>query len=125
MARAKRSKTDYQQRYICRDPHKSGFFRVYRDLFADSAFQSMTKNAQILYIAMGIESRGSVSFRFPHSAYRQFMSKDGFEKAKAQLVERGFITEKRYRTVPNEYAFSDRWKQERNMTVRPADKSPP
>jgi len=125
MGRAKRPAADFQQKWIAQDPHHSNFFRVYSDLFHAPAFRSLTKNAQLLYIAMGLEAKGKTVFKFPFSAYSKLMSKRGFETAKQQLVDSGFITEKRYRTVPNEYSFCADWKEKSISTVSCVAKRPP
>ena len=62
---------------------------------------------------MRIESAGNKSFKFPHAKYRSYMTKPTFQKAKQELIDKGFIdviqNNKNLRKA-NIYAFSDRWK---------------
>ena len=64
-----------------------------------------------VYIFMLLEAAGKREFTFPHSKYSRIISDGGFQKAKAELIEKGFIkiTEK-YKTRSNKYAFTDAWK---------------
>ena len=100
---------DYQIRYISKGG--KGFFRIYKDLFYDPKFKSLTPAAKMVFVAMGIASNGQRTFTFPYSAYKELMSKDGFLRAKEQLKKAGFLGEEHYRTVPNIYYFSDEWKR--------------
>lgn len=107
---SKRKPIDAQRDYIskCSDRH---FFRVYESLVYSEAFKQLTPSAKTLFFYMGLESRGNRQFEYPKSKYESVFSKDGFSKAKKQLIEKGFLREVKYKTAKNQYSFSDEWKR--------------
>lgn len=89
------------------------YFRMGASLMASEAMRSLSGSAFKIYCYMKIESAGNRSFKFPHAKYRSYMSKPTFQKAKQELIDKGFIdvvqNNKNLRKA-NIYAFSDRWK---------------
>ena len=76
------------------------------------AIRALKPGAFKLYVYMLSEARGGKTFVFPLSEYSKFLSRDGFQKAKAELVEKGLIVvEEDWAHVrkPTVYAFSDAW----------------
>ena len=62
---------------------------------------------------MFLESKGKREFTFPKSKWRRFISPDGFQKAKKQLIKLGFIEEienNAHRKKANVYRFKSEWK---------------
>ena len=89
------------------------YFRMGATLMASEPMRSLSPSAFKTYCYMRIESAGNRSFKFPHAKYRSYMSKPTFQKAKRELIDKGFIdviqSNKNLRKS-NIYAFSDRWK---------------
>lgn len=89
------------------------YFRMGATLMASEPMRSLSPSAFKVYCYMRIESAGNRSFKFPHTKYRFYMSKPTFQKAKQELIDKGFIdviqNNKNIRK-PNIYAFSERWK---------------
>ena len=108
MAAKKRKRNDIQRGLICRlgDRHH---FRLYESLADNEGFLNLTPAAQMLYLRMGLASKGKMEFQFPHSAYSKYMTNATFQKCKRQLIEAGFITETRYRCSKNTYRLSNEW----------------
>ncbi len=66
-----------------------------------------------VYHYMRLESAGKRVFKFPKSKYIKFISADGFNKAKQELIEAGFVDEVENNAnlrKANVYQFSERWK---------------
>lgn len=108
----RREKQPDRQQYFITQGKNKAFFRIYRDLFESEQFLKLSPKAQLLYIEFGLAAGQNAEFTFPLSAYRKRFSKDGFHKAKQQLIDAGFIAEvRRYKTHANVYKLSDAWKQ--------------
>lgn len=90
------------------------YFRMGATLMASEQMRSLSPSAFKIYCYMRIESAGNKSFKFPHAKYRSYMTKPTFQKAKQELIDKGFIdviqNNKNLRKA-NIYAFSDRWKK--------------
>ena len=101
---------DYQKSFISNGG--KAFFRVYESLFASKAFQELPPSVQVLYIAMGIESKGQTCFTFPFTAYIKIMPKETFRRSKQRLIESGFIeiAEEWRNGTATLYKLSSRWK---------------
>lgn len=108
MASKKSKSNDIQRGLICRldDRHH---FRLYESLADNEGFLNLTPAAQMLYLRMGLASKGKMEFTFPRSAYSKYMSTNTFIAAKRALIEGGFITETRYRCSKNLYRLSNEW----------------
>lgn len=108
MAAKKRKSNDIQRGLICRTDDRH-HFRLYESLADNEGFLNLTPAAQMLYLRMGLASKGKMEFQFPHSAYSKYMTNATFQKCKRQLIETGFITETRYRCSKNTYRLSNEW----------------
>lgn len=89
------------------------YFRMGATLMASEQMRSLSSSAFKIYCYMRIESGGNRSFKFPHVKYRSYMSKPTFQKAKQELIDKGFIDVVRNNKnlrMANIYAFSERWK---------------
>lgn len=78
----------------------------------DNVFLSLKPTTSLIYIYMLDYSNGFQEFQFPKSIYNKLVSNETFKKAKAELIEKGFIEEvangKNTRTE-SIYKFSDKW----------------
>ena len=101
---------DYQKAFISNGG--KAFFRVYKSLFESDAFLHLPPSAQLLYIAMGIESRGQTVFKFPYTAYTKIMPKETFRRSKQRLIDAGFIeiAEEWRNGTATKYKLCSRWK---------------
>lgn len=105
---------DLQRGMIC-DRADKHHFRFFSSLSDNDAFLKLTPTAQLLYLRMGLATKGKVEFEFPFSAYKKYMSKATFQTAKQQLIDGGFITETKYRCAKNRYRLSNEWLNNRKV----------
>lgn len=108
------------------------FVPMYNSLLTNENFISLTPLAKSIYLYMRLYSYGKIEFDFPQRIYKTICSNGGFDKARNQLFENGFITYQyyeginetttgNYNTKKIKYRFSDRWlhiktkKTKRNM----------
>ena len=111
-------KRDYLPFWTCYEkntPYGNQYIQLTRDLVESKEFCSLTYAAQILYIRMSEVACGNPSFRYSDADYKGRMSRDGFLKAKKQLIEKGFIyvtneEANRLNKKPTEFHFSRAWK---------------
>lgn len=90
------------------------YFRVGRSLTNHPAFIALKPLSQIIYFRMIEQAAGKSVFEFPHSVYSKYCSNDGFIKARAQLIEMGFIEvviNNRFTGKENKYKFSLAWRE--------------
>lgn len=90
------------------------YIRLGQSLLDHPAYCTMKPLSQVIYIQMVKQAKGKTAFEFPHSVYSKYCSNDGFNKAKVQLIERGFIeviTDNRFTGKENKYKFSSAWKE--------------
>jgi len=74
---------------------------------------NLTHSAFRVYTYMKLESEGKMIFTFPHTKWKAFISKGGFQKAKKELCKAGLIEEIEKNAnlrKPNVYRFSTKWK---------------
>ena len=122
---SKRSKSnDVQRGLICRldDKHH---FRMFNSLLMDTEFKRLSNSAKVLYTYMGLQSKGKAEFQFPQTAYIDFMTKPTFIKAKRELINGGYISERREGYLTVYYRFSNEWLNKKNTAgkvERPAVK---
>lgn len=90
------------------------YIRIGNSQLVSEAMQSLNHAAFRIYVYMLLESAGHREFEFPYSKYKSYCSKGGFQKAVAELEEKGFVQvtqhNKNLRTK-NVYQFSDEWKK--------------
>ena len=104
---------------MTRDPkanNKEPFFRVYESVLRNEKFNSMSANAQMLYIRMGARSyqdnERHLWCTFPRSEQlKQHIRTNTFVNARNELLENGFIEQRTFTdsglTVC--YKLSDNW----------------
>ncbi len=88
------------------------FIRLGNSQMLHPVYKSLSSSAKEIYQYMKLESGGYLDFEFPASKYLDLMSKHTFLKAKAELIEKGFIEElqnNRFIRKPNIYRFSAKW----------------
>ena len=96
-----------------KDGFEKQFVQLGRSQLLHESMTDLSGNAFRVYVYMLLESGGKKEFIFPHSKYKAIMSKPTFQKAKAELIEKGFIVEiqnNRNIRKPNQYAFSTLWR---------------
>lgn len=74
--------------------------------------KGLSGSAFKLYVYMLLESCGKKEFTFPHSTYKELMAKPTFEKAKQELINKGYIEIKQNNAnlrKPNVYEFTHKW----------------
>jgi hypothetical protein len=77
------------------------------------AMRSLSANAFRIYLYMRLEAGGEREFVYTRSKYKDLCSNEAFQRAKNELIEKGFITVKEnnaHRQKANIYEFSDKWK---------------
>lgn len=95
------------------DGTEKRYIRMGVTQMADKAIKDLTPSAFKVYCYMKLESAGKIEFIFPRSKYRDFLSAGGFNSAKKELIELGFIEEvenNKHRCKANIYRFSTAWK---------------
>jgi len=90
------------------------FIRLTSDLLNAQPFTALSYSAQILYIRMSAAAAGRIEFVYPFSFYKNRMAKETFVRAKKELIDNGFITERQMKNLrkPNIYRFSFDWKRQ-------------
>jgi hypothetical protein len=74
---------------------------------------SLSHTAYRIYTYMKLESGGKRVFLFPKCKWRAYISSGGFQAAKKELIDKGFIIEVENNAnlrKPNVYSFSEGWK---------------
>lgn len=75
--------------------------------------ENLSSSAFKVFVCMCMESAGKQEFEFPRSKYKDYMSSATFEKAKQELIDKGYIAEiesnKNLRKA-NVYKFISDWK---------------
>ena len=89
------------------------YIRLASTQMSHQAMRTLKPLAFKIYCYMLLESGGTKYFEFPHSKFKDICSKQAFQDAKKELVEKGFIEveecNKNLRK-PNKYGFAERWK---------------
>jgi len=87
--------------------------RLSNSQMLDVKMRGLSGNAFMVYAYMKLEAGGSVVFEFPRSKYISMIAENTFQRAKAELLEAGFIeVEENNANLrrPNKYRFSAHWK---------------
>ena len=96
------------------DKRDKSFIRLTSEFLNHPAFTCLSRSARLLYIYMASTAAGKTSFKLTHTqAEHKGFTKNTFDRAKAELVKAGFISEVRQGRTrqPNEYRFTpDKWK---------------
>lgn len=69
------------------------FIQLGNTLLLHPAWSELSSNAARVYIHMMLESGGNIEFTMPGRVYKRFTTKPAFQRAKAELIEAGFISE--------------------------------
>lgn len=88
------------------------FARVSNSLMLHHATKNLTPLAFRVYVYMILEAGGQRDFEFPRVKWRGFISNGGFQKAKNELCEKGYIEVifcGKITKEPNVYRFSSKW----------------
>lgn len=90
------------------------FIQIGNSLMYHPAWNKLSPNAVRVYIHMMLESGGKIQFTMPHRVYSQFVSGPAFQRAKAELIEAGFILEEKNgkgTRSDSVYKFCFEWKK--------------
>lgn len=90
------------------------YIRLGNSQLLHKATKDLSDKAFKIYAYMLLEAGGKMEFEFPQQKWSKISSKDAFHRAKAELIEKGFITLKQSNAnlrKPNIYAFSEGWKE--------------
>lgn len=113
MARTK--KTPFPPWQTCKpDGVEQRYVRLGNTQLMHVAVMELSDKAYRIYIHMLLESAGQRTFTFPRSKYKPFCGNTSFQRAKNELIEKGFIREiqcNKNLRKPNEYEFLGDWKQ--------------
>lgn len=113
MARTK--KTPFAPWQSCKDDGiEKRYIRLGNSLLLHPAVMELSDKAFRIYVHMLLEAEGKRTFVFPRQTYKRLAGNTTFQRAKNELIEKGFIREKqcnRNLRKPNEYEFLEDWKQ--------------
>lgn len=89
------------------------FIQLGNSLMQHPATMELNHTSYRVLTYMFLESGGKRIFTFPKTKWKKFISPDGFQKAKKQLIKLGFIKEienNAHRKKANVYSFNVEWK---------------
>ena len=113
MARAK--KTPFPPWQSCKDNGiEERYIRLGNSQLLHVATSCLSDKAFRIYVYMLLESGGKLEFTFPRSKYSKIAGHTVFQRAKSELIDKGFIKEKQNNAnlrKENIYEFSDSWKR--------------
>ena len=111
----KSKKTPFPIWQTCKpDGIEQRYILLGNSLLLHPAWLSLSDKAKVIYVHMLLESGSKQDFTFTHSKYSKLASKAVFQRAKEELIDKGFISEKQNNAnlrKPNVYMFSENWKQ--------------
>lgn len=96
------------------DRSKERFVMKGYTFYEHPAVKGLSPSAYKIYDYMCKECGGTTEFVFPASIYEKITTKPTFQKAKKELIEKGFIIEVQNNfnlRKPNVFRFSDEWKR--------------
>lgn len=70
------------------------YIRLGNSQMCSFAMKSLNPNSFKVYAHMLLESGGSMDFQYPYAKFKTICSKDGFQRAKQELLDKGFIVVK-------------------------------
>ena len=113
MARTK--KTPFSPWQTCKDSGiEERYIRLGNSQLLHPAMLSLSDKAVRIYTYMLLESGGKKEFTFTRSKYSKLSGHDVFQRAKDELIEKGFIRVKQNNAnlrKANIYEFCDEWKR--------------
>jgi hypothetical protein len=89
------------------------FMRLSNSQMLHEKMRGLSGNAYKLYGYMKLEAGGALVYEFPRRKFISFMSENSFGRARAELIDAGFIEEEENNAnvrKANKYRFSSRWK---------------
>jgi len=89
------------------------YIRMGNSQMLHPAILALSHSAFRVYTYMKLESGGGMEFKFPKSKWKKFISPEGFQSAKKELCEKGFIevvASNANLRKPSVYRFSTAWK---------------
>ena len=90
------------------------YIRIANTQLVSTAMRSLSNSAFRIYTNMRMESGGNITFTFPYSKYKSYMTRPTFEKAVNDLADAGFIEVVQRNAnlrKANVYRFCAGWKQ--------------
>lgn len=99
------------------DKNDRSFLIIGRSLLRSTAWKNLSGNAKTAYLLMADSAEGKREFDMPVSFYSEYMAKDTFQRVKTELINNGFIREKKNGAnlrEKNIYEFCFDWKQQNN-----------
>ncbi len=112
---ARQKKTPFPAWQTCKtDGIENRYIRLGNSQLLHPAMLNLSDKAFVIYVHMLLESGGKREFVFPMSKYKALAGKSNFQRAKSELIEKGFIRELQNNAnlrKPNIYEFSDAWKR--------------
>ncbi len=95
------------------DGKEKRYIRIANTQLVSPVMRSLSNSAFRIYTNMRMESGGNISFTFPYSKYKSYMTRPTFEKVVDELVNTGFIEVVQRNAnlrKANVYRFSEGWK---------------
>jgi len=89
------------------------YIRMGNSQMLHPAIMNLSHSAFRVYTYMKLESAGKISFTFPKSKWKEFISPAGFQSAKNELCQAGLIEVEQknaFLRKANVYRFSVDWK---------------
>lgn len=107
-------KTPFKAWQTCKENGiEERYIRLGNSQLLHQATKDLSDKAFKIYVYMLLESGGKMEFIFPQKKWSKLSSKDAFQRAKTELIQKGFISLKQNNAnlrKPNIYAFSEKWK---------------
>ena len=93
---------------------ESFYIRLGASLLTHPAVLSLRPLTLQIYIYMVMEAKGHTAFTFPYRVYSKLCSRAGFQKAREELIKKGFIeivVDNRYKGEDTKYKFVTHWRE--------------
>ena len=97
---------------------ETSYIRLGMSLLMHPAVLSLKPLTLQVYIYMVSEAKGHTAFTFPKRVYSKICSMAGFQKARDELIKKGFIeivVDNRHTGKDTKYKFCDRWREFETM----------
>ena len=107
----RKKKHDDQLPCLTRAPDKNiPYARLKADMIESPQFRALSKWAIIIYAAGVARTKGKLDFNFPRSEQKRAgIPTASFTRGKNELVQAGFITERKYYKQESVYTLSSEW----------------
>ena len=111
---ARKKITPFNPWQTCKENGKEErYIRLGNSQLLHPSMIGLSDKAKVIYMYMLLESGGKKEFCFPRSKYKKICGNDAFQRAKDELINKGFIKEKQNNAnlrKPNVYEFLADWK---------------